>query len=322
MTSLRNIFRTVGIGLSSLPLIMPIALSAQQAPAWNKVGVLWTIATPESTQSVVDETRVAEQQNAGCDAATVRFGDTAPMRGFDTGAAWPRAVRDAVSGAAITDERDDALGQLKAALSDADLTDVQRYVVENRMILTALQFDDMALAKQLLASVGEPVDLPDPLLSDRLFWQAYLGFATAPAEVWATKHSQQLDRALALDPTSFQVRFWRIAGWLNAHQWDEMSCTAALATYSDMLLDMSEAGSCSLMVGHFSNALTLELGAANAGRISSDLAAWMTFTNGLLAVISLNPDVSGAFTAELVAASASSCAPLLASELARIGDVQ
>lgn len=322
MTSLERLVRAIRIVLSASPMIMPISLWAQQAPTWDQVGVLWTVTTPEESHSVVDETRVAEQKNAGCDASTIRFGDTAPMRGFETGADWPRTVRDAVSSAMVSDGKDDALEQLKAALSDADLTSVQRYVIENRMILTALQFDDAALAKQLLATVGEPADLPGPLLSDRLFWQAYLSFGTATPEVWATEHSRQLERALEMDPTSFQVRFWRIAGWLNAHQWEEVSCTAALRTYSDMLLDMSEAGSCSLMVGHLSNALTLELSGAKAGRISADLDAWMTFTDGLLAVISLNTDFTDAFLAELVEAPPSACAPLLASELARIGAVQ
>lgn len=322
MKRLLNTVLAATIGLAALPLTLPLSLSAQQAPTWVRVGVLWTVTTPEITQSVVDETRVAEQQDAGCDASTIRFGDTALMRGFETGAVWPRAVRDAVTGAAITDEKDDAIGQLRTALADPSLTDVQHYAVENRMVLTALQFDDAVLARQLIASAGAPEDLPAALLSDRLFWQAYLGFATASADVWATEYSPLLDRALALDPTSFQVRFWRVAGWLNGRQWGGVSCATALATYSSMLLDMSEAGSCSLMAGHFSNALTLELGAAKAGRISADLDAWMTFTDGLLAVISQNPDLADAFTAELAAAPASSCVPLLASELARIRGTQ
>lgn len=322
MTPLETLVRAIRIVLSTSPMLMPVSLWAQQTPTWDQVGVLWTVTTPEETLSVVDETRVAEQQNAGCDASTIRFGDTAPMRGFESGADWPSTVRDAVSSAMVSDVKDDALGQLKAALSDADLTIVQRYVIENRMILTALQFDDAALAKQLLATVGQPADLPGPLLSDRLFWRAYLSFGTITAELWSIEHSLQLERALEMDPTSFQVRFWRIAGWLNAHQWEEVSCAAALRTYSDMLLDMSEAGSCSLMVGHLSNALTLELSGAKSGRISADLDAWTTFTNGLLAVISLNTDIADDFLAKLVEAPPSSCTPLLASELARIGAAQ
>ena len=95
----------------------------------------------------------------------------------------------------------------------------------------------------------------------------------------------------------------------------------ALASYSDMLLDMSQAGSCSLMVGHFSNALDIELGSAKAGRITADLDAWLTFTKGLLAVISNNTDLSDDFSIALTT-SRSPCAPLLASELTRIGEVQ
>ena len=161
--------------------------STQDATAWERVGVLWNVAIPHSPQSVVDETRVAEQQDAGCNASGIRFGDTAPMRGFEAGSDWPRAVRNAVSAAAVTDDKGDAIEQLRTAAASPYLTDTQRHVVENRMILTALQFDDTAMARQLFATFGDPPGLADPLRSDRLFWKTYLAFATSSSRQWTVK---------------------------------------------------------------------------------------------------------------------------------------
>lgn len=292
---------------------------AQEEAVWVRTGVFWSVETLPEDEPIIDDARLAEQRALGCSGSDIAFGDTAQMRGLAADSDWPPEVRDHVVTSALSDDKEDALSQIATALAHDGLSETQVAALENRHILTALQFGDRAFASDLLDRYGLPDELPGPLLSDRLFWSAYLGLGRDDRATWFARHAPGLREAMRLDPTSFQVRYLRAVGYIGHSGWDGSSCPDAVRAFSDLLLDMSDAGSCPLMVGHMSFALEAEVSAMKTGRLSRQTRDWTAFANGLLGVISGNAAVVEEQTKTLVEGHTSACAPLMSRELTRIG---
>lgn len=292
---------------------------AQDEAIWGRTGMFWRVEPLIEPEPVIDVRRVQDQLALGCSASVIAFGDTARMRGPVGDGDWPRAVRNLVVTSALSDVKDDALALIEEAVSQPKLTAGQTAALQNRHILTALQFGDEALASGLLDRYATPANLPDPILSDRLFWSAYLGLDRDDRERWVTQHAEDLDRAMSLDPTSFQVRLLRAVGFIAHSGWQGMECPQAVRAFSDILLDMSEAGACSLMVGHMSYAIERDVGAMKNGRLTRQTRDWIAFANGLLGVISDNTAVVEAHARALSSEASSPCGPLMSQTLASVG---
>ncbi|MEL6958742.1 MAG: hypothetical protein AAGL89_07315 [Pseudomonadota bacterium] len=292
---------------------------AQDEEIWARTGVFWRVEPVIEPEPVIDARRVQDQLALGCSASGIAFGDTAQMRSMSGDGDWPRAVRNLVVSSALSDVKDDALALIEEAVSQPNLTTGQTATLQNRHILTALQFGDVALASGLLDRYATPADLPDPILSDRLFWSAYLGLNRDDRETWVTQHAEDLDRAMSLDPTSFQVRFLRAVGFIAHSGWQGVECHEAVRAFSDILLDMSEAGACSLMVGHMSYAIERDVGSMKQGRLTRQTRDWIAFANGLLGVISGNTAVVEEQSRALSSEASSPCGPLMSETLASVG---
>lgn len=303
---------------SMMTVLLPLSAMAQDAATWQQQGLFWTFSSPETVQPVVDEERVKEQMEQGCSGSILRFGDTAPMRGLVLDGDWPRAVRDMVATSALTDNPNEAYALLRDAIAQDDLGPAQIWTLQNRLVLTALQFDDPAQATMLLSEFGSPEGLSAALLSDRLLWTVVAQFPGISDAEWDITYLPMLDRAVSLDQSSFQARFWRVVGWLDSEAWMDLSCRDAASAYSDMILDMSDAGACSLMIGHFSHALDIELGASNAGQTNTQQSLWSDFTKALLARVSRNPEVATALIANM-RLNAIPCSDMLATEIDALG---
>ena len=211
----------------------------------------------------------------------------------------------------------DLLGK---ALDHAELDAGQRAVLENQMILTALQFDDRAEAQRLSALYGTPSGLPGPILSDRLLWQILASGPTASLESWRSERLPRLDAAMAADPTSFPVRVWRVIGWLEAEPWADAACGPAIKAFSDRLLDVSDAGACPLMISHFARTSDLHFGPDGPTDGATVQAAWRRFASALLAVIVGDSASSEALRVSLLEASKTTdCARQMSVELEILG---
>lgn len=263
------------------------AASAQDEAEWVRIGFEWLVQTPPPP--LVDQKRLKGQIELGCGSSHIRFGDTAVMRGFTPNGIWPPNVRDLASSAALVDAPNEAYHMLAKALDEPRLTREQRLVLQNQHILTALQFDDINSADQLLTRVGTPPDMPAQLLSDRLFWQVEVDRRGATAADWQSELMPLLDRAMESDPHSFQVRAWRVIAWLEAERWHRETCGSAISSLSDRLLDLSEAGACPLLIGHFSHFLDRHFGGRPVSAKSKERAEWRQFATALMAVIIDSP---------------------------------
>lgn len=297
------------------PLVIAGNAGCEPQSDWARVGAALVVAGPTSERrALIDNARVQAQQVAGCQSSAIRYGDTALMRGFKVDAVWPAAIRDLASAAAISDDKASAIGDLATAIEFPSLTTQQRHALENRMVLTAMQFDDFSLAKELLKSFGFPSNLAGPLKSDRLFWSVYIQTVEDPTGQAVNDAAERLEMAIAADPTSFQVLFLRAVNWLGSGSWSRQSCAEAVEQYSDILLDLSDAGSCPLMVGHMYQAVALELGSNWNKRFGNALEMWLDFTQGLLAVASKNEELALQQSIK-IRANKSNCNDMLSEEL-------
>jgi len=267
-------------------MLIATSLAAQDAALLVRDGFEWhpPPAPPEPVN--VDAKRLASQTEAGCAQSPVRFGDSAIMRGQIEVAQWPDVVRRLSAIAALTDDPADMNARVSEALATPDLTPVQRFVLQNQHVLWAMQLGGDAKAADILAKYGLPEDLPPSLASDRLFW-GVLGAQAQGRGAWTKDHLPALDAAFVADPTSFQVRAWRVIGWIKAEPWkSKAQCGPLIRDFSNRILDLSDAGACPLMIGHLAFAMDRALGDRGLARGKAPQAVWRRFSAALLGVVS------------------------------------
>ncbi|WP_428925339.1 hypothetical protein [Marinibacterium sp. SX1] len=292
--------------LAPLAALTMVALPGLAAAQWVRTGLEFHAPAPPP-EPVVDRARVAEQQAQRCETGPIRFGDTAAMRGLRDGT-WEDQTRRLAAIAALADRAEtarEALAEADPAGDDPALTDLR--------LLTALQLGD---------SPDVPTGgLQGPALSDRLFWRTMVAAPGATPNLWATTLLPALDAALAADPTSFQVRAWRVIGWLRADGAARGTCAARIADWSTRLLDLSEASACPLMLGHVAHATDLAMGSRPDTDTDATRATWRRFGEALLAVVAGRPEVAAHQRAAIARAGTPCAGPLVAEldALARIG---
>lgn len=293
---------------------------AAGAGQWTRAGLEWVWTAPPPR--IIDRCRVKKQMEAGCsENKTVRFGDTAVMRGTLGRIDWPPEVRRQMAAAALIDAPEQAYALIDAAYRENDLDNVQHAVLVNQKILTALQFNDVARARLMLEAAGLPADLPTPLLSDRLLWSVLVVKEHTSAQQWRTVLDEKLAKALRSDPTHFSVRVWRLLAWFKARS-DEVGsgCIASLKSLSTRVLDVSEASACPLLVGHTDHVMGRLLKSRSLSSSNGKNGAWRSFAIGLLAHLTRNQPVKDAALADLNRRSRGTpCAGLMVRELAALG---
>ncbi len=297
-----------------LVLLLAAAPVVAEGAKWVRRGLEWSVQLPPP--QFVDQIRVKKQMATGCGGSLIKFGDTAPMRGWPADVTWPAEVRKLTASAALVDDPKRAYSLLGQVLDRTDLDDVQRAILENQLILTALQFNEPAEALRLISLYGMPDTLPAPLKSDRLFWAAISNQETSSAQQWRSNRLPQLDAAMNADPSSFQVRVWRVIGWLEAEGWKDKACGDAISAFSSRLLDLSDAGACPLMISHFSHASDLHFGPNGSLDAVTDQAVWRHFATGLLAIIAKDDETAESLRVTLTQASdKNQCANQMAVEI-------
>lgn len=293
-----------------LVLLFCLSLAGPAHADWVLSGFEWHLR-PAPPEPVVDAERVSAQQAQGCSQGPVRFGDTAWMRGTAPAADWRDRDRLAASIAAFADRPQTAM----SALSDpSDMA--YRALLRG---LLALQLGDPDAARDHLRASGPLADLPPALASDVIFWTVMTEADTATPPDWRTRLVPDLDAAHRADPTSFQVRAWRVIGWYRGESYtDGSSCAARLDSFADRLLDLSEASACPLMLGHVSHAINRALKSRPDTDTQAARVPWRLFQDGLFATVTGAAEMRATALTTL-SQSQAACAPLLASELARIG---
>lgn len=276
-------------------LLLPVPALAD----WTRTGLEFHALAPPP-DPVVDRTRVAAQQARRCEASAIRFGDAAAMRG-GAQAEWDDTTRTLAAIATIADRPETALTALpKAQSTSGD----EATILDSQRILTALQFGQSPpVSTEALSGAN---------LSDRLFWQAMTEAPTASTAQWRDRILPQLDAAYAADPTSFQVRAWRVIAWYKGLPGG--SCEDRIADVSTRLLDLSEASACPLMLGHVTHAMDRALASRPETDPDPTRALWRSFGEALLAIVAGAPEVA-AYRQGEIATSGQSCAGLMSSEL-------
>ena len=287
---------------------------------WIRTNLEWVRLIHLEPSPIVNDKRILAQIQLGCAASPIRFGDTAIMREQINAGEWPKDTRHSLSFASLADDFETAHRFVSAELGRSDLTPVQRQVLENQHIHLAIQFQDNAAARRLLDRYENSARPPDSLRSDRLFWRVHAAPDQSGA-AWRSEHLSALDAALEADPTSFQVLAWRVLGWIWSEPWKArgLQCRAAIADFSERVLDLSDAGACPLMLGHLSFAMDRAIGEQVARNVSADMAAWRNLAVGILAVILGDRPLYGQILAELNAQDDRvACRATLVSELSRL----
>jgi len=260
---------------------------APEAGAWIRTGLVLSYAPPPPPP-VIDEQTVAMQMCEGCASGTIRHAPAAAMRQVLPDTQWSENLRRLASASAVAEDFDTARNFILEAQSLAE-SDLQLQVLQNLEIETALQFERHDIAGALFDEYGAPSSLPGPLLSDRLFWSAYLDFNAKSAATWHSDIRPRLDRAFEADPSSYQVRVWRVIAWLRANMWRQhTNCADAVREFSDLVLTTTAEAVCPLMLGHLSHTLerTFEMRAEKPPE--TDLEAWHSLGEALLATLSNN----------------------------------
>ena len=314
------------IGLLTVCMAALLAASAASEPKqWVLTGLEWSLSTPAPVpESVVNHERIKEQIEAGCLVGRVHFADTAAMR--DTAimrqelgpVSWASEVRDLVASSAFVDDKDDALEAIDDALAAPDLDSTQIAILRNQRILVALQFGDRERAASMLDRYGLPDEIPRPLLSDRLFWSVLLQAENATGQAWRDTLEPMLQRAFEADSASFQVRVWRLIAWLEGRAGQPAGCSEKIRSFSDVVLDVSEASACPMMIGHLAYALDRHFRSRARGDDRGQRGVWRVFAEGLFAVVSGERDTAEEAINFLAGpAAGTTCAVELGQELSR-----
>ncbi|MEM8729473.1 MAG: hypothetical protein AAGF79_06095 [Pseudomonadota bacterium] len=297
-----------GIALGLALILCAHAVAAE----WVRTGLELHPAV-DPPEPAVDRDRVAAQQDKRCAASSIRFGDTAAMRGIAT-ADWDDTARTLAAIAALADSAQSAQSALAGIAPDDPAAQEIR---DSQSILTALQFAAAPAAEQAAEQAAEPGTAPAALedatgaaTSDRLFWQALSQSKSATPAQWRDEIQPMLEAAFAADPSSFQVRAWRVIAWLQARPSARSDCAAGIAEFSDRLLDLSEASACPLMLGHVTHAIDRALTSRPETDTDRSRAAWRSFGEALLALVAGAPDVTRYRRSELANAPLACAGPM------------
>lgn len=264
----------------------------------------------------IDVERVQAQRARGCGNTDIRFGDTAVMRGMLVEPGWREKDRKAFAAAALTDDSDYALAALDAVLADESISALRRVAMENQAILTALQFGHTDEARRRLAAAGPvPDGLHTALVADRALLSVHAEMEQATLADWQERLVPLLETAHYADSQAFGVRAWRVFAWfLAGGATTPGHCPDRIERFSDLMLDVSAASACPLLVGHFELALARLL--ATDGRSSSmSEVAWISFGSGLLAAVSGRPERIETALAELETRTQVPCSEPMANAL-------
>ena len=302
----------------TVPSLASCEDQAQEEAYWVFSGGLWGVQRP--LPPIVSCSQIEEQRQQGCGNSTVRFGDTAAMRGHSGGApAFTRKVRNLAAAANLTDDLAQADALLQQAIDLADGAGQRFHLISLRALL-ALQHGRPDQARNVLATV-DPMAAPDAIASDLLFFSVLAEAPTATHAAWHETHLEKLERAALLDPTSFQVRAWRVIGWLEATPWDGQArpdaCPALARDFARNLLDLSAAGACPVMIGHLDLAMARHFRSRVASEPAQGVMVWRQFANGLFSVLINEGETAEAMQRALVSAEPETCGPILGRELSR-----
>jgi hypothetical protein len=285
---------------------------------WAFSSGLWGVQRPPPP--IVSCSQIEEQRQQGCGNSTIRFGDTAAMRGLSGGApAFTRQVRNLAAAANLTDDPAQADALMQQAI---DLTDgqEQRFHLIGLRALLALQHGRTDQARTVLTAV-DPTAAPDAVASDLLFFSVLAEAPTATHTAWRETHLATLERAAVLDPTSFQVRAWRVIGWLIAAPWEGQTrpgaCPTIARDFAQRLLDLSAAGACPVMIGHLDLAIARHFRSRVVSEPAHGAMVWRQFANGLFSVLINEHEIAVAMQRALASAEPVSCGPILGQELSR-----
>ncbi len=251
---------------------------------------------------IIDIPRIRAQQAVGCAVTSVRFGDTAFMRGFALPDAWPEPARRLLSGAEMTDNASGAYQRYRAALASAGLSDAQRAAIEGQWLLATLQFGEGTAATQI-TNAAPATELPPEMRADRLFWNVLMRAKRATADDWSGPLDADLAEAQRLDRSNFAVRAWRVFAWFKgiAAKPSAQFCASAMEDFQRRVLDVSEASPCPLMLGHFDHALSRFIGSAPEQGPDRPDHAWHIFAAALMAEVARNTPRTDALAAALSA---------------------
>ncbi len=230
--------------------------------------------------------RSKEQIEDGCSGDGVAYASGAAMRQSVVGVDWPDLVRKNAAAAALQSDWQPASRFLEAARAEPGLSADQTDVLTNLTIQMALEFGETDQALALLADAGTPAGLKAGLRSDRLFWWAMLAASDAPPGKWRDEIVQLLEQAYTADKTSFQVRVWRVRAWLEAAPWQQgLTCEALASDLTTTLLDLTEGSACPLMLGHIWHVTERALQRQVPTDVQSPQDVWLSFANGLVALL-------------------------------------
>ena len=298
---------------------------------WLRSGlsVYWR-ATP--SVPLIDTARVREQKQRGCSGTgVVRFGYSASLRRSAPQIEWSTENRRRFAGAALTDRRETAYSLLTEVVADPALSVDARALAENQRVITAIMFGDLPGAEQFLVAGASDDRAAAPIRADRVFVRALIAEQSAISPSDWRGVDDLLARALELDPSHFGVRAHRVLTWLLAVEGTNRlpaadGCETALQMFSTLVLDLSEAGPCPLLVGHADHVLSrglLDASRAEDAPMSvtaqSRSGPWRVFAAGLLAEVVGNTNVREAAVSALEGATADrspgQCRGLIASAM-------
>lgn len=251
----------------------------------------------ETSDQLIDSDKAEEQRCSGCNGSAIRFGDSAAMRDSAPSIDWSEDIRKNMAAASLTDVSAQAYGLYEQILEFDTLSTNQRTIVENLYLTTSLQFSDFEKARESLIRFSDFEDAAPALRADRLFIEAMLLISQKTNNVdWRNNIDPLLSNAVALDPSFFSARSLRAISWIKGFDVDRAvdvegnrNCVEIVRSIGDRLLDVSEAGSCPLMVGHFSHysARLLSNFEQNTGR-PTQVELWRAYEGAVLGFVTQN----------------------------------
>lgn len=291
---------------------------------WVRQGlILRQVPLPEPEQGLQE--RLQQLRCQGCAQSGVRYADTAAMGPAMAALSWPDAVSRLATVAAMSDDPQTARDALAEARVADELDHEQRAILLNQAILTALQFGDWQRAEVLLSEAMDTTgsEVSPALRSDRLFWYVLME-TEGKSMPWTSQHMALLDEAAQLDPESFQVRFWRLVGWISAgHRLFRADCEEKVETFVDIAFDAAQGSTCPLMMAHMGHTLERQFTLRPEGSLGSETSIWLRGYAGLNAALVGHEAAARAAQTDLTDSLATgTCAPELADTIRLILESQ